>query len=317
MAIHHLSELYCRYNGFMFGFVQTANRFKYAAARYPIHRRRMNEVLDELGIELRLPQKRSQYIKHADALVQEISSSVAERSEKFWSFMFLGSIVHDMAHVRADIDPEMIENAEMVALAVNVWPELQEFVRNIKNGEGKVLSIDDALSQGYKFLEMIIQMVRAEPKTCFVIMPFAEPFATYYSIFYRPMLAQMGYRAIRAWDGLSGEFYVNFLVALTGKCGAALADLSREPGKGIPNLNVVHEIGIFEGRGKPVFITGERGRFMPPGNHGRSVGTRYSPKRKDWPEGDIMKSATAFSIQLAAPALSKIDFRNIKPLQGG
>lgn len=307
MAMQRISELYCRYNGFMFGFVQTANRYQYAASRYPLHRRRMNEILSELGVDIRLPQERSQFIQHADTLAQQISNSVAEQSEKFWSFMFLGSIVHDLAHVRGDIDGEMIEKAELVALEVDVLPELQELIRDLKNGESSVISIDDALSHGYEFMEMIIERVRAEPKTCFVIMPFSEPFTTYYSIFYRPLLERMGYRSIRAWDGLSGEFYVNFLVTLTGKCGAALADLSRERGKGVPNLNVVHEIGIFEGRGKPVLMTGERGRFMPPGNHSYSVGTRYSSKRKDWPEGEIKKSATAFLIQLAQPELSKID----------
>jgi hypothetical protein len=273
----------------------------------------MNEVLNELDIETRLPEKRNQFIKRADSLVEAISSSVAKRSEKFWSYMLLGSVVHDMAHVRGEIDPEMLEKAEVVALDVDVFPELHECIREIKNGEDGAISIDDALSHGYKFLESIIALVRAEPKTCFVIMPFSEPFASYYSIFYRPLLEQMGYRAIRAWDGLSGEFYVNFLVTLTGKCGAALADLSRERGKSVPNLNVVHEIGIFQGRGKPVFMTGERGRFMPPGNHGLTVGTRYSPKRKDWPEGAILESATAFLILLAAPELSKIDLRELEP----
>ena len=130
--MQRLSELYCRYNGFMLGFVQTANRYKYSAARYPIHRRHMNEVLHELDTEVRLPQNHSQFIRRADSLAQSVSRSVAGRSYKFWGYMFLGSIVHDMAHVRGEIDPEMIEKAELVALDADVLPELKEFVRDMK-----------------------------------------------------------------------------------------------------------------------------------------------------------------------------------------
>jgi len=37
--------------------------------------------------------------------------------------MFLGSIVNDMAHVRGEINPEMIEQAEIVALDMDVFPD--------------------------------------------------------------------------------------------------------------------------------------------------------------------------------------------------
>src|SRR5205823_12410313 len=99
------------------------------------------------------------------------------------------------------------------------------------------LRVADFLSPALDLLRKTIEPLPVEPATCFVAMPFARPYAGYFGRFYRPLLRELDQFALRAWGGLSGEEYVDLMLATIRRSGHLLADLSTL------NPNVIYEIG--------------------------------------------------------------------------
>jgi hypothetical protein len=106
----------------------------------------------------------------------------------------------------------------------------------------------DLVSHSLALLVDLIRPLPTEPKTCFVAMPFREPFEHRYRTFYRPLLTDAGYRPIRAWGGFADEDFAPLLVTAILKSGAVLADVTGW------NRNVIWEVGIAHGAAKPVFL---------------------------------------------------------------
>jgi len=111
---------------------------------------------------------------------------------------------------------------------------------------GDETAIDTIMTPALAFLRDLILPLAAEPDTCFVAMPFSQPYDDRYPALYQPMMRRVGYRTLRAWGGLSTEFHVDLLLTLIDKSGALLAELS-----GL-NPNVVLELGYAYGREKVV-----------------------------------------------------------------
>ena len=97
--------------------------------------------------------------------------------------------------------------------------------------------MENVLSPSLAYLGKIVDTLEVERDTAFVIMPFKQPYASYYSMLYRPALESAGYRAFRAWGGLGSEDYCDLLLKLIAKCGLVWADASEL------SYNVLYEIG--------------------------------------------------------------------------
>lgn len=312
--LQQYSRLYCRYNGFMLGLTFGAAYFSALRGRYSKVRRRMQEFLDEIEAGISIPSRHKDFVKEHDQLGVDILNATHRASATLRDFFFLGFGAHMIGLGRDEPEGKLMR-ARVKPLLGTYGMDAKAYDRLVRdaNRKYKKAATDDILNPAYDVMLSAIAGLRVEQKTCFVIMPFSKPFADYYAQFYRPALCRAGYRAIRAWEGLAGEQYFSFLVGLIGKCGAALADLSKEERSGAANVNVIHEVGIARGLGKVTFLIGQRGNCEPPGNLAQLAIGMYSPKRKDWPEAQIEESALAFLLQLAAPSLlARADSRSDK-----
>jgi len=65
-----------------------------------------------------------------------------------------------------------------------------------------------------------------------------QTFSGYYSLLYRPIANHMECSSFRMWGGLSGEEYVDLMLAVIRRCGILLADLTTL------NPNVIYEVGV-------------------------------------------------------------------------
>jgi hypothetical protein len=277
--MHELSPLYCRYNGFTLGaFLETA-RLPFARRRYGGHRRRMQEFLDELGIEAALPGTHTRFVGEFDRLQQIVLEGASGRSPMLRDFIGLGmmSVLHSGSG-------SLVTDAHRRILRERWVPVLQRYgVRKEAYDDwlrvlpqDRRLVVEDVLTPASVLLTTTLEPLELEPDTCFVAMPFEPPFTDYFTEFYGPALARAGYRAIRAWGGLSSEEYYILLLTLISRCGCMLAELSTL------NLNVVNEIGIAHGGAKTVFMIGNRSLKRLPSNLAHLPNLTYSRHGHYW-----------------------------------
>ena len=121
-------------------------------------------------------------------------------------------------------------------------------------------------------------------------MPFAPPFDGYFPKFYSPLLAELNYCAVRAWGGLAHENYQEIVGALIRKSGVVLADLTSQ------NINVIHEVGLAEGMGKPVFLIVSSDEIVTPSNLGDLAIVRYDRSRRRWEDRAISECAAILAL---------------------
>lgn len=125
--------------------------------------------------------------------------------------------------------------------------------------------------------------------TCFILMPFKEPFGTYYNVIIEPAVQKAGLKAFRAdsvflprpimadiWDMIQGAKVV--LAELTGK-----------------NPNVFYELGLGHAIGKPIVLISETIDDVPFDLQALRVITydKDDPKWGDKLRNDIVSSLEA------------------------
>ncbi|MDH3282569.1 MAG: hypothetical protein OEQ18_15780, partial [Gammaproteobacteria bacterium] len=236
-----LSSLYRRYNGFMLGLVFSANTLLTDKERYLVHRRRMKELFEEIGVDVFLPEIHVEFADVGVELVTHIGEALHERDRQLYDYWFLGQSACGLAHTQ-DADPQMLGkvNAQFEDAARSCGVARTEYLRYqgaVSKLADQPLSWSQVLNPGYGLATSLISSVKPEDDTCFVVMPFSEEFARRYELFYRPALNSHGYRTIRAWDGFGGEAYLDLLRVLIERCGSVFADLSEDPGVGLTNPN--------------------------------------------------------------------------------
>lgn len=275
-----------RYNGFLMGFISQFLLFDFAAPRFQPMKERIHDVFDELNIKTRLPETHDVYVQKYKEVVNQILKELKPLSIVLLDYFSLGLltnqiIIHgeevsdivksEFNNIIAeyDLDNKTIQNL----LSCNQISELKD---------EELIAI--IISIGYDIAAVVIQDVDKEPNTCFVIMPFGEPFSDYYKCFYSKALKLAGYSPLRAWIGLTNESYLNLLQSLTSKCGVALADLTPEMDSDFPNLNVIHEIGLNQGSDNLIFLLKQPGEHVLPSNLIGSAIMEYDPTMDGWPE---------------------------------
>lgn len=269
----------------MLGAFVAVTQLPFSRHRYVAHRRRIQEFLREINIEIALPGTQAAFAKRFDGLLSAILAAVRQRSDTLHDFAGLGVMAvlqgatgalvtkDHLKILRARWAP-VLDNHGVSRLVYEDW--LRALPRRRRNIDAEaVLSLSSGL------LTAMLEPLDAESDTCFVAMPFRAPFTENYSIFYRPSLERSGFRAIRAWGSLSSEEYYLLLLTLISHSGGVLADLTSL------NLNVVNEVGIAHGVPRVVFIIGQRSLSALPSNIAHLPNFTYSPRGKNWTSREI------------------------------
>lgn len=279
------SPLRSRFNGFCLGAFLGGGQQLLSAPRYPAIRRRVHEFLDEIGIDLRLPVRQHEFATRYPSLMSTMMRALRSRDAELHACCGIGAMAALLAGSFAGTSPKMRDDLrdrwQPELKRLGLGPEaFDRFVGRLaetaRSGDAVAM-----ISQVYLLLADLLQPLPAEPDTCFVAMPFRQPYAGQFCRWYRPALARAGFRAIRAWGGLTDEEYYPFIAPLIARCAAVLADLSAR------NLNVANEVGLAHGANCPTFLVIRADAGPPPSNLADLLILRYDRKLPGWPENDI------------------------------
>lgn len=294
--VDRFSPLYCRYNGFLLGQFLSLIFASYGWDKYAERRARMTEFLREIAVEVALPEKPQELGGDAHVeLLEDVIKKTHKESAELADFLVLGALLTHYG-LLAGSDPltshESLDQCEHIRAKYDLPPLVPE--RFVKDGEKE--GVDAVLSPSLEYLGEIVDQLEPENDTAFVIMPFKEPYASCFSTFYRPSLEQAGYRAFRAWGGLSNEDYCDLLLKLIEKSGMVWADVSEL------NYNVLYEVGAAHALEKlSLLVVREDYAGNIPANIGHDAVMQYSMTAEDWPDGTaLLMTAIISTLKLAA-----------------
>jgi hypothetical protein len=277
----------------MLGFMCTLLRLPVVGFRFQAHRRRLGEVMAELGIEWTLPKSSSAY--RADgAIEQHLALDLKLLGNTALDFFALGqSALHVMVDRSSERGGAALRTVREVVAGHGLREDLvmSRVTSGWHQGKRGNRLIAELMSRAYDLVAVSMLGLQKEESTCFVIMPFARPFSDYYPVFYRRSLELAGYRVLRAWEGLTNEHYLQMIHMLLHRCGAALADVSPDRRTSRPNLNVIHEIGMNAGAGNVTYLLCQRGKIDLPSNLTGLPIARYNPAARNWPDGQARRIA--------------------------
>lgn len=274
------SPLYCRYNGFMMGVYYLVASLDLAQDRLPVFVRRMRQFLAEMNIDIKIPSDTQRYraweLDKANWL--SVLTPLKERSQDLVDFAWLGhaAVLHAFPQSRMSLEDLLVLD---LLDKYGLSPSEFEAIRLPK---AESWTIQDVFAPLYVFINSALRRLPEDPTICFVAMPFRQPFAGYFSSFYRPALSELQLQALRAWDGFGAEDYLNALVTLIARSGAFFGDLT-----GL-NTNVVYEMGVARGMEKERIYIVTQDETLPSnlGLHSQRW-LVYAPKPKGWQQAAI------------------------------
>jgi tetratricopeptide (TPR) repeat protein len=301
------SSLYCRYNGFMLGQFMVASFASYARGDFPQRQSRMQEFLNEIGAGIAVPDWRPMDSEDSIEFMRKVLAVIEPISHELAGFTILSSALMQWS-IWSDEDEAGNMMEETIGIVVQEYelpePDFSRFVPR-KDAQGRI-SANSLLDPALAYLRQILETNETgdEDQTAFVVMPFSAPFDTYYALYYRPALEEAGFRAMRAWGGLSSEHYAPLLQQLIKSCGLVLADVSKErlgSQRRQRNLNVLYEIGVAHAFGTGVIIVVDETDLEGlPANIGDAA-SAYSPQSAKWPEDAIESTSGFIHMHRAAP----------------
>jgi hypothetical protein len=287
----------------MLGFLLYMSRFNFAQERFPVFRMRIEQLLDGIDADVMLPDTHDEFVEGFAPLFEQVVDALTKKDgganlPLFRPFVlgygFLAVAMDMPSQTDIGMLTEMME-ADL-GLPMSLLEEHAAAVPEIGDG----LSIDKIMSPALTFLRDLLEPLDPEPDTCFVAMPFCEPFEEQYATVYRPMMSGLGYRTLRAWGGLSSEVHRELLLTLIDKCGALLAELS-----GV-NPNVAFELGYAYGRGKAAIPMSDRAQPHALANiHGLAI-LPYDSSRATWRD-DLLKGGVSGVILRSFVAIFRED----------
>jgi hypothetical protein len=140
----------------------------------------------------------------------------------------------------------------------------------------------------------IVAAKREKLDTCFVMMPFSDPFERYYEQLYEPAIKKAGLEPVRVSDPFRSTEIVSDLWRMIQDSKVALAELTTK------NANVFYELGLAHALGKPVILVSETLDDVP--FDLRQLRTLiYDKDQPKW--GDILESGIVAALKetIAAP----------------
>lgn len=286
------SPLYCRYNGFMLGQFLLISYANYACEEYPVRRDRMQEFLDEIGIDLTVPEWHPNQTPAPDDFQEKLMLALHDTSSEIDSFVTLSVGLLEWSLAQGDKKREAMAR-EMIDGVVAQYklpaPDMAGFTA--REIDGNCISVNSVLDPTLAYLSEILAGIdeAGEQQTAFVAMPFSRPFNQYFPTFYRGALEAAGYRAIRAWGGLSNENYGALLNRVIEKSHLLWADVSKEreegPNQGQRNLNVLYEIGVAHAlKRRAIIVVDQADLEGLPANIGRDAIHAYDSADPKFPE---------------------------------
>ena len=87
--------------------------------------------------------------------------------------------------------------------------------------------------------------------TCFVMMPFKDPFGVYYQSIFKPAISKANLDPVRADDLFRPSVIVSDLWQMIQKAKILIAELTTK------NANVFYELGLAHAIGKPIILVSE------------------------------------------------------------
>ncbi len=239
-AADRLSPLYQRFNGVMFGFFAQMATFEAARDQWPDLRLRMQHFCAEIGLQEDLPADADEFVKTRNQIFHAVLALGEEASELQLAFglgySFVGLTTDTEVMARSHLDGGMS--------SLHLDPTLlDELVAKVSRDERGRPHFDELMTEGLNLAAAVIEPCAREARTCFVAMPFREPYPAYCHEVYRVLLESHGLRCLRAWGGMRNEKHHDLLVALIDRCGYVFAELTDA------NPNVTYELGFGTGRG--------------------------------------------------------------------
>jgi hypothetical protein len=273
----------------MLGFtIQTLTQ-PFATTVFRRHRQRVRELLDDLDVALPFPATRRELLGSYTTLVAGLGRQLRFHSQVLADFFTLGGLL--LPRLSGLSKPGFTRRTTAAQFNHLLgWygidrPQVERRLRRpgLRTARGAEF-VYELFSTCYEILTLLLLPGRKDERTCFVIMPFSEPFPTYYAEFYRPALRQAGYQPVRAWEGISDERYLFMLQVLMSFCGAALADVSSVGDTRLPNLNVIHEVGLAQVILRHVALIRAHRPVRLPSNFGGTLMGQYYPGGDGWPD---------------------------------
>ncbi len=310
------SPLYCRLNGFSLGAFLAGAQFNVARPRYGALRQRMQEFLQEIGADERLPSSHARYVANYPQIAARVLALVHARSQDLYESTGIGAMAALHAGgaslvtpaLRATLRKRWIPVFERHGVSGQAY---DTFVRSLRR-DARSLDAARLLSHAFALLPELLQPLSAEADTAFVAMPFRPRFIRYFREYYGPALRRAGYRPLRCWGGITSEEYYPFIGPLIVRCGAVLAELSTR------NLNVLNEIGLAHGCNRPVVMVQEMRQPDPPSNLAELSILRYDEQHWPGPQHDVERLARfialhrdAFAAPLTCDAVISVTARQL------
>jgi hypothetical protein len=282
----------------------TLIRYRFARPLYRVHRARIMEFAHEAGLPISVPAQPAVYEGVADQVLQEAVLWCKDEAPELADFTLAGALAVIDATLRLSdepIDGAMRETVIDIldrrgAAGERLYDRYlaevrQESERGMAGGLA-ALRVQAVLTPALALLTALIEPLPTESSLWFVAMPFRQPFAGYFSSYYRPLAVAMDGRALRGWGDLSGEAYVELMLTIMRRCHGVIADLS-----GL-NANVFYEVGVARGLGKPLVPVCQRKWVAGlPSNVGSDqLLLAYSPREKGWPDLAALRGAAQVSM---------------------
>ncbi len=288
------SKLYCRLNGFMFGVFFEMCKFKLARERYPFFRGRMQTFLDEIAVPGDVPERHEDFNAWTETEVDLLLRFFKTRPQGLVDFFAIGHLAVTYLIRRLRDRPEAEEARRAAHLYLRRQKQPSAAFDALVDPEGKpAKTVDEIVSPALNLAVTLLRDLRPEPKTCFLAMPFRDPYEAYYDTYYRPLLAKSGFRCVRAWGGFGQEDFSPLLVALILKSGALFADLTES------SPNVLWEVGVAQGAGKRVFLVRNSAHDVP-ADLAKHVTLPYEPRGETWARDTIEQHHLLLLMQTAA-----------------
>jgi len=235
------SQLYQRFNGIMFGFFAQMASFRAVREQWPDLRDQMSRFVTEIGLDEEIPKDVENFEKRRGSLFSA-ALKVVDDLNHFKLAVGLGYSFVGLA-LGAEVMPRDSIEGGMSTLGLD--PSfIDELIEGISRDERDRPVFDDMMTAGLKLAARLVETCSQEPETCFVAMPFHNPYPTYYHELYRPLLEEQGLQCVRAWGGMRNEAHHDLLLSLIDRCGWLFAELTDA------NPNVAYELGFATGCGK-------------------------------------------------------------------
>ncbi|MEM7282849.1 MAG: hypothetical protein AAF438_14615, partial [Pseudomonadota bacterium] len=278
------SEVFCRFYGVLCGFSSRFMAAELGLTRYAALRGRCLELFDEIDLLVHLPASQRAFVEQR--MGESLGDRLREKSVLLADFFELGSLTYRvLVSDRMGHDEEETQTIRDIGQAYGLPTAqlLMHLEAPWSDGLYDDQVIVELMGRGYDVAAFALVDTPREDDACFVVMPFDDHSLYVYRALHHDALRKAGLVPVRGWQTVSNEHYLHLLRMILGKCGTTLVDLTPADPSGIPNLNVVHEIGMSMAIGNTSLIVCRGDKVTLPSNFTGLPIYSMSLDEQDWP----------------------------------